>query len=125
MDKEILILVVVIFGMVILFESILAVICYRANNKNEGIITPKVNIYDILLQDSKWKYLSNKLKEKYGKCQICGCKKNLQVHHKYYLKYSDTMMNPWDYPEDAFIVVCDKCHKKLHEQHVNVIQLKK
>ena len=124
MEKQLIVSWIIFIGLIILFITFI-IIASRTNNENKDIITQKVNIYDILLQDSKWKYLSNKLKEKYGKCQICGCKKNLQVHHKYYLKYSDTMMNPWDYPEDAFIVVCDKCHKKLHEQHVNVIQLKK
>ena len=124
MEKQLIVSWIIFIGLIILFITFI-IIASRTNNENKDIITPKVNIYDSLLQDSKWKYLSNKLKEKYGKCQICGCKKNLQVHHKYYLKYSDTMMNPWDYPEDAFIVVCDKCHKKLHEQHVNVIQLKK
>lgn len=124
MEKQLIVSWIIFIGLIIFFITFIIIIS-RTNNENKDIITPKVNIYDILLQDSKWKYLSNKLKEKYKKCQICGCKKNLQVHHKYYLKYSDTMMNPWDYPEDAFIVVCDKCHKKLHKQHVNVIQLKK
>lgn len=125
MEKQLIVSWIIFVGLIILFILIPITIDYGTRNKNKNIITPKVNIYDILLQDPKWKCLSNKLKEKYGQCQICRCKKNLQVHHKYYLKYSDTMMNPWDYPEDAFIVVCDKCHKKLHEQHVNVIQLKK
>jgi hypothetical protein len=33
---------------------------------------------------------------------------NLQVHHKYYKPNT----NPWDYPDDALITLCELCHEK-------------
>lgn len=34
----------------------------------------------------------------------------LHVHHKYYIE--DKL--PWDYPEDALITMCAKCHYEFH-----------
>lgn len=44
-------------------------------------------------------------------CQIC-LNKNivLQVHHTYYEKDK----NPWEYPNDALITLCEFCHEKIH-----------
>lgn len=37
--------------------------------------------------------------------------KCLNVHHKYYIRGK----NPWEYPDDAFVTLCDKCHQKRHQ----------
>jgi hypothetical protein len=37
----------------------------------------------------------------------------LHVHHKYYIK--DKL--PWDYPDDALITLCAKCHFEFHENN--------
>lgn len=58
-------------------------------------------------------------------CKFCGSKNYLQVHHKYYLKYPNRKFVPiWDYPDDAFLVLCDKCHKEWHSKHTNKVYYK-
>lgn len=40
-------------------------------------------------------------------CQICfDNEATLNVHHKYYIWKAD----PWDYPNDALITLCEECH---------------
>jgi len=38
---------------------------------------------------------------------------DLEVHHKYYNRDFET---PWDYPDDALITLCRKCHKDVHHR---------
>ena len=41
-------------------------------------------------------------------CQKCfDDESTLHVHHRYYIKDKD----PWDYPLDAFVTLCEECHK--------------
>jgi len=41
-------------------------------------------------------------------CVECGATdKTLNVHHTYYEKRK----NPWDYPDDALLTLCEACHK--------------
>lgn len=46
------------------------------------------------------------------RCATPECKnaKFLQVHHKSYTR--DKM--PWEYPDENFVVLCEKCHDKNH-----------
>ena len=47
-----------------------------------------------------------KLIKQICKCQICGSKKKLEIHHKRYTKkLSDCML------------ICQECHKKLHRKN--------
>lgn len=40
-------------------------------------------------------------------CQSCyDTESTLHVHHRYYVWNSD----PWDYPEDALVTLCESCH---------------
>lgn len=44
-------------------------------------------------------------------CEHCGEKeKTLNVHHKYYTKGAE----PWDYPDNALVCLCEDCHGKWH-----------
>lgn len=46
-------------------------------------------------------------------CQECCSKRNeLNLHHYWYEKDHE----PWDYPDECFAVLCDRCHKKWHEK---------
>ena len=75
--------------------------------------------YDNLLQDIRWQNKRNEIlqRDKY-KCSYCGSEITLQVHHKYYNKYPDgKKVDPWDYPNDAFITLCKDCHKKVHKNN--------
>jgi hypothetical protein len=38
----------------------------------------------------------------------------LHVHHKYYI--ADRL--PWDYPDEALITMCSKCHYEFHQNNV-------
>lgn len=46
------------------------------------------------------------------KCQYCKTDKNLNVHHRYYVKGRE----PWDYPNNALITLCLNCHELAHER---------
>jgi 5-methylcytosine-specific restriction endonuclease McrA len=46
------------------------------------------------------------------KCLLCGnTESELHVHHILYEK--NKMI--WDYPNHMLVVLCDNCHKKIHE----------
>ena len=38
--------------------------------------------------------------------------KVLNVHHNYYI----VGKNPWEYPNDALVTLCESCHQKRHEK---------
>lgn len=75
------------------------------------------SLYEKLLQDERWQDKRRAIlqRDKYC-CTKCGSEINLQVHHKYYNKYPDgKKVNPWDYPNDALITLCNDCHKEVHK----------
>ena len=44
-------------------------------------------------------------------CKVCGRDtETLAVHHLVYIKGRE----PWDYPDKAFITVCENCHGRIH-----------
>jgi len=46
-------------------------------------------------------------------CTKCGDDSNtLHVHHRYYIRNKD----PWDYPEQILITLCENCHKNEEEE---------
>lgn len=64
--------------------------------------------YSEKLQSPEWqkKKTEIQIRDKFT-CQCCGdTKTQLQVHHKAYIKGLD----PWDYPDDNFILLCKHCH---------------
>jgi hypothetical protein len=71
--------------------------------------------YSDLLGDRRWQQKRLEVFNVVGwKCQRCGSQDNavqLHVHHK---RYINGRM-PWQYPVSAFLVLCDRCHKKEHE----------
>lgn len=67
--------------------------------------------YEEELQSEEWRSLRMRLiAERGGKCEICGSHDILQVHH---LSYEDGK-KAWEYPDSNFLVLCKKCHEKLH-----------
>jgi len=45
-------------------------------------------------------------------CCYCAHEgKTLHVHHRYYI----SKRNLWDYPNWAYVTLCDDCHKLAHE----------
>ena len=49
-------------------------------------------------------------------CAFCGSKKDIQVHHKYYIKGR----KPWEYRNSALITLCRECHEAQHkDKHIS------
>ena len=49
-------------------------------------------------------------------CQYCGEKEEtLNVHHLWYEKGKD----PWEYPDECLITLCEGCHELDHESRAN------
>jgi hypothetical protein len=71
--------------------------------------------YQQKLRSPQWQKRRLHLLEKaVWRCAACGAEdKELHVHHLYYKRDKE----PWDYPDDAFLVVCCKCHEdRLHKE---------
>jgi len=66
--------------------------------------------YKEKLKDQWWVDRSKEIKKRdHHTCQRCGTQTHLlNVHHKYYMPNTD----PWDYPDEALITWCRKCHKE-------------
>lgn len=75
--------------------------------------------YEELLRTDEWKEKRREiLRQHHYRCDWCGYDKKLQAHHKYYLKYPNNVrVCPWEYPDDAFMCLCDRCHKKYHQKY--------
>jgi hypothetical protein len=70
--------------------------------------------YKKQLEDEKWQIKRRKILQRDNfKCTICGYEDNLHVHHLYYVYFKKA----WQYPNDALITLCGRCHKKWHEEH--------
>lgn len=80
----------------------------------------KVNTgYNAILDSPEWKACREWVFSNKGRyCAYCKGIQNLRVHHKYYLKYPDgEHIKPWEYNIDCYMVLCDDCHKKVHEEY--------
>lgn len=68
--------------------------------------------YQNLLNRKEWQDRSHHIKTRDNlKCQAFNCSTPnsiLQVHHLDYFNHHD----PWDYPDDMLITLCEQCHKK-------------
>lgn len=72
--------------------------------------------YSEKLKDPRWQKVRLQiLSEADFKCEWCwDTKATLHVHHFYYEKGKD----PWDYPRDCLICICDKCHELYHLKNI-------
>lgn len=106
-----------------MFTFIIAIICciiyllVQHSNYKKGFHSKKS--YEELLQTKEWKEKRDSIiKRDNYKCVFCGSPYNLQVHHKYYSKYpNNRFVDPWNYPDDALITLCDNCHHKVHNKN--------
>lgn len=75
--------------------------------------------YELLLERPEWKaYRLAVLAERGELCEWCGSNKNLQVHHKFYLKYPNgKKILPWEYNINCLLVLCNDCHTKAHKKY--------
>ena len=103
-------------------ESLCDKINSRDTHTSVTSYTPKQvvhqSIYDDLLHTPEWESKRNTILNRDGhKCAYCGKTHNLQVHHKYYSKYPNgRKVEPWNYPDEALITLCDNCHKRVHSK---------
>lgn len=70
--------------------------------------------YSELLRDPRWqrKRLEAMNRADFG-CQECGNRvATLNVHHRYYEKGRA----PWEYPDDAFVCLCEICHGRAEAE---------
>lgn len=126
-------IVVVLFFIILFFLIILLPFIWLYKKENGRVRSihpmsihfPTIEIedeqqtYSDLLRKDEWKSKREELLlECDSQCQWCKSTNNLQVHHKYYVMYPNGQkVMPWDYPNKAFMVLCDKCHKKYHEKY--------
>lgn len=72
--------------------------------------------YEQDLKDPRWKALVRKVRSYYhDTCQLCHQRKRygleMNVHHiRYYFNHK-----PWEYEKEDLILLCRKCHKKVHQ----------
>ena len=69
--------------------------------------------YSEKLKDPRWQKIRLKIFERdQWSCQICkDTGSTLKVHHKYYLQNKE----PWEYPPEALITLCENCHTEEWE----------
>ena len=69
--------------------------------------------YKEMLQSPLWqKKRLEVFNQKGFRCEECGDEESqLAVHHKYYKKD----FKPWDYQDDAYMVLCTPCHDAVHK----------
>lgn len=65
--------------------------------------------------------ICNRIKKRIGKCKNCGCKDNLQIHHK--IKVSERPDLAAD--ENNIEILCVKCHAKEHPEYEGMLLRKK
>ena len=65
------------------------------------------------LKDPRWQQTRLKIFERdEWTCQICdNTESTLAVHHRYYLKDKE----PWEYPLEALVTLCEECHREERE----------
>lgn len=67
--------------------------------------------YKEQLNDIRWKFFRDFVFVVRGKkCEVCGSTKHLQIHHLHYNKNCFA----WEYNVKEVIVLCDQCHRKVH-----------
>jgi hypothetical protein len=71
-----------------------------------------VSSYANKLRDVRWQKKRLDVLQGHGwQCdECCSSEVELQVHHYWY----ETGLNPWDYEERCYGVLCDKCHTQWH-----------
>jgi len=76
--------------------------------------------YSEKFKDPRWQKKRLKVLERDDwACQIClDDEATLHIHHRYYNKNTD----PWDYPMDALVTLCEMCHEEETEMRSTIEQ---
>ena len=68
--------------------------------------------YGKQIQSEKWIQFSKQIRSLRDVCECCRQgDRQLQVHHLFY----DPARDLWDYTNEELVVLCDTCHRDLHE----------
>lgn len=68
--------------------------------------------YEDFLQTDYWKMVREiKLQQSENKCQVCGSKSNLNVHHNTYAHHGKEHLHLAD-----LVVLCKDCHSLFHHK---------
>lgn len=78
--------------------------------------------YDKKLKSPKWQRKRLKIMDRDNfSCCICGDNtSSLNVHHLFYDK---EIKQPYDYPDDSLLTVCDNCHNDIHSSKIGAYSL--
>lgn len=85
------------------------------NTSHNGTAEEPTPSYSDFLKHPQWqrKRLEVFERDKFT-CRRCHAKEStLHVHHCYYEKG----LRPWEYPLDAYLTLCEACHKQMTEMH--------
>lgn len=77
--------------------------------------------YSQKLKDPRWqkKRLEIMQRDEFS-CQICHSKVDtLNVHHRHYIVGRE----PWDYPSELLVTLCQPCHKKEEDVFKDPVEL--
>jgi 5-methylcytosine-specific restriction endonuclease McrA len=71
--------------------------------------------YEEQLKTKEWYYVRDRVLERdRHKCTNCGTRRDLQVHHKEYIKG----LKAWEYNDSYLVTLCDVCHRIEHGKAV-------
>lgn len=73
--------------------------------------------YKSKLKNPLWQKKRLEIMQRDGfKCVICNNHNSeLHVHHSFYDRNID---NPWEYPDETMITICDNCHNDCHNSKI-------
>lgn len=73
---------------------------------------PKESKYSKKLRDPRWQKMRLQIMGRDSwACILCGdATSTLNVHHEYY----QHGFNPWDYPAESLLTLCEACHELNH-----------
>lgn len=73
------------------------------------------------LKDPRWQKMRLKImsRDEFSCCDCGEMEKTLNVHHTYYERAAD----PWDYPMDSLLTLCETCHGERHAREAFLSKL--
>lgn len=77
--------------------------------------------YSEKLRDPRWQRTRLNVWDRAGDaCECCGNgTRTLEVHHTYY----ERGMDPWEYPLESLMLLCDRCHDEWHSRKLKIDRL--
>jgi len=81
-------------------------------DKKANVAKSKPTYYDLLRHPNWQRKRLEVMQRAEFRCEKCDTADDtLNVHHRYYEKGK----KPWEYPDDCFRCLCERCHHRIHE----------